>query len=74
MRASFALGLVALLGLGACTAAPQTAATPMAPASPGNASAAPQTSNSLPRGDVVNAPRASATGNVSTTITQPRGY
>ena len=73
MRSSIAAaGLISLLGLAACSAQPQTASTPMAPASPGSASAMPQTSNSLPRNDVVNAPRAPSTGTVTTV--PARGY
>lgn len=60
---------VLALGLAACTASPTTSATQMAPAAAGSASAAPQTANSLPRGDVVNAPRAPASGVVSNTRT-----
>ena len=60
---------VLALGLAACTASPTTSATQMAPAAPGGSAASPQTSNSLPRGDVVNAPRAPASGSVSTTRT-----
>ncbi len=69
MRFLSAAASAMLLGLAACTASPQTAATPMAPAAPGGSAASPQTANSLPRGDVVNAPRASTTGTVSTTRT-----
>ena len=70
MRLSFVTAsAAALLGLAACTAAPQTSSTQMAPAAAGSSSAMPQTRNSLPAGDVVNAPRAAPTGQVGTTRT-----
>ena len=74
MRTLTFLGFGALLALGACTESPRTSATQMAPAAAGGAASMPQTANSLPRGDVVNAPRASATGTVSSTTVAPRTY
>lgn len=66
MRLKTTFAFIGLLALGACSANPQTASTQMAPASAGGSAAAPQTANSLPRGDVVNAPRTPPTGSVTT--------
>ena len=73
MKFSTVIGLTILVGLGACTAAPQTSATQMSPASAGSASASPQSPNGLPSGGVVNAPRTPTTGNVTTSV-PTRGY
>ena len=69
MKLLSATTFIALVALAGC-ADPRTAPTQMAPAAPGSSSASPQSPNSLPRGDVVNAPRAPATGAVSSTRTQ----
>ncbi len=63
---SAALLTVLALAAAACTANPRTSATQMSPASAGGAAASPQPANSLPAGDVVNAPRTAPTGTVST--------
>ena len=57
---------VGLLGLAACGGPGARSSTQMNPPSPGSSSAMPQSANSLPVGDTVNAPRAPATGNVTT--------
>ena len=63
-----AIGLIALLGLAACNTSGPTASTQMTPASAGSSAASPQSANSLPRGDVVNAPRTPNTGSVTTAV------
>lgn len=72
MRLTWTIPLTVLLGLAACSADPRTSSTPMMAPSAGGSAASPQSPNSLPRGDVVNAPRTPSTGTVTTV--PGRGY
>ena len=67
MRTVMTISGVLMLALGACSMQARPPSQSSTPAAPGSSSAMPQTSNSLPVGDTVNAPRAPATGTVSTT-------
>ena len=66
-RFQIIVAMTMLAGLTACNSPPPLASTQMTPASAGSSAAAPQTANSLPRGDTVNGPMAAPTGNLRTT-------